>query len=78
MDPQSVDDTYGIDWNGPIPLEDDNVTVDVPSLTSPMNDEQLSAFVNENLTLLQSSKTEDKLALYKKARNYVANMNAQR
>ena len=77
VDPPSVNDTYGIDWNGPIPLEDDNVTVDVPSLTSPMNDEELLTFVNENLALLQSSKTEDKLALYKKARNYVANMNAQ-
>lgn len=58
-DPMDVTDEYGIDWNGPVPLEED--TVDIPPTSSPLIDEQLR----------QSSITDDKLKLYKLAKEFL-------
>ncbi len=33
---------YGIDWNGPVPLEEDLETVDVPVVESPLSNEDFA------------------------------------
>ena len=60
---------YGIDWDGPVPLEED--TVDIPPTSSPLTDEQLAEFDSRTASLWESSITDDKLKLYRLAREFL-------
>ena len=68
-DPMDVTDEYGIDWNGPVPLEED--TVDVPPTSSPLTDEQLADLDSRTELLRESSITDDKLKLYKLTKKFL-------
>ena len=64
-----VTDVYGIDWDSPVPLEED--TVEIPPTSSPLTDEQLAEFDSRTASLRESSITDDKLKLYRLAREFL-------
>ena len=60
-DPIDVSGVYGIDWDGPVPLEED--TIEVPPTSSPLTDEQLADVDTRTASLQESSITDDKQTL---------------
>ena len=68
-DPTEVTDDYGIDWHGPVSLDED--TVEVPLLSSPLADEQLADLTLRTGLLRESSIIDDKLRLYKIAKEFL-------
>ena len=67
--PTGVTDKYGIDWDGPIPLDDSSV--DIPPTSPALTSEQLTQFEERTMALQESTLTEDKLKLYKLAKKYL-------
>lgn len=68
-DPIDVLDVHGIDWDGPVPLEED--TIEVPPTSSPLTDEQLADFDSRTASLKESSIKDDKLKLYRLSRGFL-------
>ena len=38
--------TYGVDWDGPIPIDNDQPCINIPSVDSPISEENLSELVS--------------------------------
>ena len=68
-DPVDVTDEYGIDWNGPVPLDED--TVEIPPTSQALTDEQVADLESRTELLRESSITDDKIKLYKLAKEFL-------
>ena len=68
-DPDQVSDEYGIDWDGPVPLDED--AVEIPPTSSPLTDEQLADLESRAEVLQDSLITDDKIKLYKLAKEFL-------
>ena len=66
-DPLEVTDEYGIDWDGPVPLCNEN-SVEIPPTNPDLTSEKLREFEANSVALRESTLKEDKLKLYKLAK----------
>jgi hypothetical protein len=66
-DPIEVTDEYGIDWDGPIPLFNEN-SVEIPPTNPDLSRELLREFEANSVALRESTLIEDKLKFYKLAK----------
>ena len=66
-DPIEVTDEYGVDWDGPIPLFNEN-SVEIPPTNPDLTHELLQEFEANSVALRESTLIEDKLKLYKLAK----------
>lgn len=66
-DPIEVTDEYGVDWDGPIPLFNES-SVEIPPTNPDLTRELLQEFEANSFALRESTLIEDKLKLYKLAK----------